>query len=123
MPFAVIKRSSFFFSDGLEAARSIRQWENEGKLPASRLPIFAITGNARQGQVDGAISAGMDRVFIKRESSWQSYHAPILIQLDSVQGFRNHSTDRSRGVPTLNYYSHRSIALLYLPVSIVSSGF
>lgn len=54
--------------DGLDTARRIRQWEQEGKLRAPRLPIFAITGNARKGQMDAALSAGMDQVFTKRKT-------------------------------------------------------
>ncbi|KAI5829409.1 histidine kinase [Schizophyllum commune Tattone D] len=51
--------------DGLEATSRIRALEEEGKLPPPKMPIFAITGNARQGQVDAALAVGMDEVFIK----------------------------------------------------------
>ncbi|KIK65560.1 hypothetical protein GYMLUDRAFT_240082 [Collybiopsis luxurians FD-317 M1] len=51
--------------NGLEATARIRTWEEEGKLPAPRLPIFAITGNARSGQIDAARAVGMDDVYIK----------------------------------------------------------
>ncbi|KAF9020456.1 hypothetical protein BDZ89DRAFT_1072198 [Hymenopellis radicata] len=67
--------------DGLEATRRIREWEKEGKLPASRLPIFAITGNARQGQVDAALGAGMDRVYIK------PYKVAEIIEQIDLDGF------------------------------------
>ncbi len=51
--------------DGLDATGCIRDWEKTGRLPGPRLRVFAITGNARQGQVDAALGAGMNRVFIK----------------------------------------------------------
>ncbi|KAL1741276.1 histidine kinase [Schizophyllum fasciatum] len=51
--------------DGLEATSRIRAMENAGQLPTPKTPIFAITGNARQGQVDAALAVGMDEVFIK----------------------------------------------------------
>ncbi|KAK0469940.1 uncharacterized protein EV420DRAFT_1258116 [Desarmillaria tabescens] len=51
--------------DGLDAAGRIRDWEKTGRLPGPRLCVYAITGNARQGQVDAALGAGMDRVYIK----------------------------------------------------------
>ncbi|KAK0204649.1 hypothetical protein DFS33DRAFT_1259677 [Desarmillaria ectypa] len=51
--------------DGLDATGRIRDWEKAGRLPGPRLCVFAITGNARQGQVDAALGAGMDRVYIK----------------------------------------------------------
>jgi len=50
--------------DGYTAVRQIRKMEAEGKLP-NRNRIFALTGNARQGQVESAREAGMDDVFIK----------------------------------------------------------
>ncbi|KAK0485064.1 hypothetical protein IW261DRAFT_1331068 [Armillaria novae-zelandiae] len=51
--------------DGLDATGCIRDWEKTGRLPEPQLRVFAITGNARQGQVDAALGAGMNRVFIK----------------------------------------------------------
>ncbi|KAK0495357.1 histidine kinase [Armillaria luteobubalina] len=51
--------------DGLDATGCIRDWEKTGRLPGPRLCVFAITGNARQGQVDAALGAGMNKVFIK----------------------------------------------------------
>ncbi|KAJ4467091.1 histidine kinase [Lentinula lateritia] len=50
--------------DGLEATARIRTWEMEGILPG-KLFIYAITGNARQGQIDTALAVGMDDVYIK----------------------------------------------------------
>lgn len=47
--------------DGLTCIREIRQREAEGVLEG-RLPVFALTGNARQGQIDQALEAGMDDV-------------------------------------------------------------
>lgn len=44
--------------DGLTAVKYIREWEIEGIIPSQL--VIALTGNARQGQVDQAILAGMD---------------------------------------------------------------
>ncbi|KAI9089987.1 hypothetical protein DFS34DRAFT_379627 [Phlyctochytrium arcticum] len=59
--------------DGLTAARAIRALERSGSLfggPA-RIPIVAVTGNARQEQLDKALHAGMDdymvKPYVKRE--------------------------------------------------------
>nr|XP_031864018.1 uncharacterized protein CI109_000662 [Kwoniella shandongensis]KAA5531090.1 hypothetical protein CI109_000662 [Kwoniella shandongensis] len=49
--------------DGLTAVRHIREEEAAGKL-ADNL-IIALTGNARQGQIDEAKASGMDEVVIK----------------------------------------------------------
>lgn len=44
--------------DGLTAVRHIREMEKTGTLP--RQLVIALTGNARQGQIDQALEAGMD---------------------------------------------------------------
>ena len=44
--------------DGLTAVREIRSAEAAGTL--SRQMVIALTGNARQGQIDQAMEAGMD---------------------------------------------------------------
>ncbi|OCF32334.1 hypothetical protein I316_06002 [Kwoniella heveanensis BCC8398] len=49
--------------DGLTAVKHIRQSENNGSL--DRQLVIALTGNARQGQIDQALAAGMDDVVIK----------------------------------------------------------
>jgi len=50
--------------DGLAAVREIRRMEESGELP-SRSIVIALTGNAREGQVQNARDAGMDDVIIK----------------------------------------------------------
>ncbi|TDL18928.1 hypothetical protein BD410DRAFT_792720 [Rickenella mellea] len=50
--------------DGLTAVREIRKLEESGEIP-SRNRIFALTGNARAGQVQSIRDAGMDDVLIK----------------------------------------------------------
>ncbi|KAJ3044232.1 hypothetical protein HDV00_002910 [Rhizophlyctis rosea] len=45
--------------DGLECTAQIRDWEATGKL-SRRLPIIAVSGNARQEYVTRAMDAGMD---------------------------------------------------------------
>ncbi|KAI0035068.1 hypothetical protein K488DRAFT_44039 [Vararia minispora EC-137] len=47
--------------DGLTAVREIRRMESAGELPGRNV-IFALTGNARSGQVENAREAGMDDV-------------------------------------------------------------
>ncbi|WVQ79030.1 hypothetical protein IAT38_001122 [Cryptococcus sp. DSM 104549] len=49
--------------DGLTAIEEIRQSEAAGTL--GRNMVIALTGNARQGQIDQAMAAGMDDVVIK----------------------------------------------------------
>ncbi|WVQ95071.1 hypothetical protein IAU59_002164 [Kwoniella sp. CBS 9459] len=49
--------------DGLTAVRTIREQESSGQL--ARNAVVALTGNARQGQIDEAKAAGMDDVVIK----------------------------------------------------------
>ena len=44
--------------DGLTAVRELRSAEAAGTL--SRNMVIALTGNARQGQIDQALEAGMD---------------------------------------------------------------
>jgi CheY-like chemotaxis protein len=50
--------------DGLTCIQTIRKLESGGELSPRNL-VFALTGNARQGQIDAALAAGMDSVFIK----------------------------------------------------------
>jgi len=50
--------------DGLTAVREIRRMEASGEIPG-RNRVFALTGNARAGQVESAREAGMDDVLIK----------------------------------------------------------
>ncbi|KAJ3054919.1 hypothetical protein HK097_000335 [Rhizophlyctis rosea] len=53
--------------DGLEATSRIRQMEAEGKLSKKRgrLPIVAVTGNARKEQLEKGFEAGMDDAMVK----------------------------------------------------------
>ncbi|KAK8845645.1 hypothetical protein IAR55_006361 [Kwoniella newhampshirensis] len=57
--------------DGLTAVKHIRQDEASGDL--DRQLVIALTGNARQGQIEQAMAAGMDDVIIK------PYKLPDLI--------------------------------------------
>ncbi|KAI5119585.1 hypothetical protein M0805_006470 [Coniferiporia weirii] len=50
--------------DGITAVREIRKLEEAGDFPV-RNRIFALTGNARAGQIQSAREAGMDEVIIK----------------------------------------------------------
>lgn len=49
--------------DGITAVREIRQSEAAGTL--GRNMVIALTGNARQGQIDHALASGFDDVVIK----------------------------------------------------------
>ncbi|KAL2399839.1 hypothetical protein ABEF93_001826 [Exophiala dermatitidis] len=52
--------------DGLSCTRRIREIEQQGLLGTSRkIPIIAITANARAGQIDAAFEAGVDAVLPK----------------------------------------------------------
>ena len=55
---------SFLDRDGLSAVREIRKMEESGELPPQNL-IFALTGNAREGQIRSALDAGMDDVIVR----------------------------------------------------------
>ena len=50
--------------DGLTASSEIRRLEASGELPHRNL-IFALTGNAREGQVQNALDSGMDSVMVR----------------------------------------------------------
>ena len=51
--------------DGLSAVREIRRLEAGGALSEPRNLVFALTGNARSGQVQNARDAGMDDVIVR----------------------------------------------------------
>ncbi|KAF7856288.1 hypothetical protein EAF04_009816 [Stromatinia cepivora] len=50
--------------DGLACVQEIRRWEKEGKVKG-RVPVIAVTANARSEQLRGAKEAGMDSVVTK----------------------------------------------------------
>lgn len=50
--------------DGLTCVREIRNWEIEGKVKG-RVPVIAVTANARSEQIARAKEAGMDSVVTK----------------------------------------------------------
>lgn len=50
--------------DGLTCVREIRKWEIEGKVKG-RVPVIAVTANARSEQIARAKEAGMDSVVTK----------------------------------------------------------
>lgn len=51
--------------DGLTAVRQIRAMEAAGELPGPRNRIIALTGNAREGQIENIRKAGMDAVLVR----------------------------------------------------------
>ena len=60
--------------DGLTCTRNIRTWEREGKISGGRLPIIAVSANARSEQILEAKAAGCDDVLVK------PYRMPELIE-------------------------------------------
>jgi len=50
--------------DGITTIRELRELESSGEVP-KRFPAIAVTGNARQGQIDACRAAGFDDVAIK----------------------------------------------------------
>lgn len=61
--------------DGLSCTRSIRDLEREGKLRGPRIPIIAVSANARIEQIQEAKAAGCDDVLVK------PYKIPELIKV------------------------------------------
>ncbi|KAK9333419.1 hypothetical protein V1520DRAFT_167056 [Lipomyces starkeyi] len=51
--------------DGVEAVQKIRELESRGDVKAPRLPIIALSANARQVHVDRMAAAGSDRYLTK----------------------------------------------------------
>ncbi|KAK9779902.1 putative Histidine kinase [Seiridium cardinale] len=51
--------------DGLTCTRNIREMEREGKIRGPRVPIIAVSANARSEQIQEAKSAGCDDVLVK----------------------------------------------------------
>ncbi|KAK4192532.1 hypothetical protein QBC35DRAFT_226265 [Podospora australis] len=51
--------------DGLTCTRRIRKLEREGKLLGGRIPIIAVSANARPEQISAAMDAGCDEVMVK----------------------------------------------------------
>lgn len=45
--------------DGLTAIRKLREMERAGVMPR-RVPVIAVTGNARKEQVDECLQSGFD---------------------------------------------------------------
>jgi CheY-like chemotaxis protein len=48
---------------GLDATRELRRLESLGIIPPQR--IIALTGNAREAQIQNALAAGMDEVVVR----------------------------------------------------------
>ncbi|KAH8662210.1 hsp90-like protein [Xylariales sp. PMI_506] len=61
--------------DGLTCTRNIREMEKEGKLKGPRIPIIAVSANARAEQIQEAKAAGCDDVLVK------PYKIPELIKI------------------------------------------
>lgn len=68
--------------DGLTAVREIRIAEQKGTL--NRQMVVALTGNARQGQIDQAMEAGMDdgqsHCLISQTSSTLLINSSVIIK-------------------------------------------
>lgn len=77
--------------DGLEATRNIRLGETNGKYIGRRVPIVAVSANARQVYAERAEDAGMDGFLRKPYSKVISYRlfyvkdqADPLLSLGSI---------------------------------------
>jgi CheY-like chemotaxis protein len=44
--------------NGLVCTKCIREWEGEGKF-IGHIPVIGVTANARSGQIEGLLDAGM----------------------------------------------------------------
>lgn len=77
--------------DGLTCTRNIRQLEREGKIAGGRLPIIAVSANARMEQILEAKEAGCDDVLVK------PYRMPELLEKMRIVMGRVGATDRSSG--------------------------
>ncbi|KAK5660691.1 hypothetical protein OQA88_12055 [Cercophora sp. LCS_1] len=60
--------------DGLTCTRNIRELERQGKITGGRLPIIAVSANARMEQILEAKQAGCDDVLVK------PYRMPELLE-------------------------------------------
>ncbi|KAI0125261.1 hypothetical protein BJ170DRAFT_585113 [Xylariales sp. AK1849] len=61
--------------DGLTCTRNIREMERDGKLKGPRIPIIAVSANARSEQKQEATAAGCDDVLVK------PYKIPELVKV------------------------------------------
>jgi signal transduction histidine kinase/AmiR/NasT family two-component response regulator len=76
--------------DGLTCTREIRRLESEGKIKGGRIPIIAVSANARAEQIREARAAGCDDVLVK------PYRMPELIEKMQVVARRVWSETRER---------------------------
>jgi CheY-like chemotaxis protein len=85
--------------DGLSATREIRRMEATGELQR-RNTIFALTGNARAGQVENAREAGMDDVIVRATCDRLFERARGLMQSsDQAVQARGVDTEDPQGCP------------------------
>ena len=60
--------------DGLTCTRAIRELERKGRITGGRIPIIAVSANARMEQIMEAKEAGCDDVLVK------PYRMPELLE-------------------------------------------
>ncbi|KAL2167004.1 hypothetical protein VTG60DRAFT_1871 [Thermothelomyces hinnuleus] len=78
--------------DGLTCTRNIRELERAGKIVGGRIPIIAVSANARMEQILEAKEAGCDDVLVK------PYRMPELLErMKTVMG-RVVGSEEGRGV-------------------------
>lgn len=63
---------------GLDATRELRRLESQGLIPPQR--IIALTGNAREAQIQNALGSGMDEVVVSAYSD-EHFIALTLISI------------------------------------------
>ncbi|KAK7985198.1 hypothetical protein PG996_005561 [Apiospora saccharicola] len=81
--------------DGLSCTRDIREMEEQGKLKSPRIPIIAVSANARMEQIEEAKAAGCDDVLVK------PYRIPELITtMEKTVRRLNMSSKKEKGEGT-----------------------
>ncbi|THH05145.1 hypothetical protein EW145_g5011 [Phellinidium pouzarii] len=78
--------------DGLSAVREIRKLEKSGEFPI-RNRVFALTGNARAGQIQSAREAGMDEVIVAVQGCCHGELDAIYNQIAQLEGRNNYKVD------------------------------
>jgi CheY-like chemotaxis protein len=68
---------------GLDATRELRRLESLGIIPPQR--IIALTGNAREGQIQNALQSGMDEVVV---SSFLTFSSPYTYPHPQTKPYR-----------------------------------
>ena len=107
--------------DGLTALREIRTAEAAGTL--ERNVVMALTGNARQGQIDHALAAGMDDGECHMGSDWAVFDIPtplLPIHSDSPIPRAPLATPTSTGI---RHPSFGALGYIHTPLNLNTNAF